>query len=495
MLSRITGLGRDISMAAAFGGAPAVAAFFVAFRFAHLFRRLLGEGAFQAAFIPHFERLRGEDPAKAKHFYRDLWFALTLALFLIVLTGEGIIYLLLTMTDPSPSTREILLLTGKMLPSLIFVCSFGLNMGLLQCENHYFLSGIAPAAMNVVCIGATFLLWDTPTPVAMQQLALFVVMGLGLQWSLTLPTTLKYLRGNRPVRLTSPEIMSMIKAMGLSAIGVGAAQINSALDAVFARLADPSGPVYLWYSIRMQQLPLALFGLSMMGALLPSISRRIKAQDREGAAELFTFSFRKSFAVMVICTGGIFAFGLQGIDMLFGHRDFSALDSIATSLCLEAYGLGLIPMALAFLLAAVFYAHGDYVRPMQGALLAFASNLALNSFFIFALGWGAVSIALATSLSALAQACYLSYEAHKRYPAAWLKGCGTYSLKCVCTVLLALCLNKYLIAPSSLHAPLSEQIVNFLIPASLYVASCAIFAWLLRSEDVLKVLSTPRSNP
>src|SRR5262245_17749893 len=91
MLSRVSGLARDVAMASAFGTHEAVGAFLVAFRFAHLFRRMLGEGALQAAFIPHFEQLRQEDPVRGATFFRDLSIGLTTVLVLLVLVSMSVL--------------------------------------------------------------------------------------------------------------------------------------------------------------------------------------------------------------------------------------------------------------------------------------------------------------------------------------------------------------------------------------------------------------------
>ncbi len=118
LISRFTGLFRDVAMAFAFGTHGSIAALMVAFRFAHLFRRLLGEGALQMAFVPQFETLRKEDPNRALKFFRDLSVALSLALLIIITIAIGLLSATYLYSDFSQGTKEIILLTAILMPSL-----------------------------------------------------------------------------------------------------------------------------------------------------------------------------------------------------------------------------------------------------------------------------------------------------------------------------------------------------------------------------------------
>ncbi len=127
LLSRVSGMLRDMSMAYAFGMQPAIAAFMLAFRLSHLFRRLFGEGALQSAFIPEFEALRHKDSQSAFTFFRDLAFGLTLfltVLITILCLGLGAALQWIVLSDDN---YEVIFLTLLMLPSLLFICLFGIN--------------------------------------------------------------------------------------------------------------------------------------------------------------------------------------------------------------------------------------------------------------------------------------------------------------------------------------------------------------------------------
>jgi putative peptidoglycan lipid II flippase len=405
MLSRVTGLGRDIALAFAFGTDSALAAFLVAFRFAHLLRRLLGEGAFQTAFIPSFEELRKNDPEKGKHFFFDLYAALTLVLLFVVTVGIGLCSFLLYTDSLSPGNAEIVWLSLLMFPSLFFICLFGLNASVLQCERYYFLPAAAPVAFNIFWIIGALLLKGLPTKLAMSWLAAFINVACLSQWLITLPATWKIVKPHsiEHLRRLSPfsrDICRFCRPLLLGMLGVAAGQINSALDAVFARWASEEGPAYLWYAIRFQQLPLALIGIAFAGALLPALSRTIQSGNFERYHQLLTSTLRNCMLFMLPITVGIFLFGGFAIKLVYGHGDFSSDSINETTYCLWAYGIGLIPMGAVLVLAPGYYARKDYWTTTMASLASMTANIALNSWFVVGLGWGAASVALATSLSA-----------------------------------------------------------------------------------------------
>lgn len=436
LLSRFTGLGRDVALAFAFGADSALAAFLVAFRFAHLLRRLLGEGAFQTAFIPAFEGLRHESSQRAARFFVDLYGALTLLLITIIgfcLAGGS---LLLWYGDVNQANAEIISLTLLMLPSLLFICLFGLNASLLQCEKYYFLPAFAPTAFNLFWILGALSLKGLSAEAAMPKLALFINAACFSQWIVTAPTTWRLVKNlgiNDLWRHLHPMAKDLSKLSGplvLGMLGVGASQINNAMDAVFARYASLEGPAYLWYAIRIQQLPLGLIGIALSGALLPALSRAIKSDDSNAISHsdkpvletqplknfrhLLNSTLKNCFLLMIPMTIGMFIFGKIGIQVIYGHGDFSSADVTSTTYCLWGYALGLIPMALVLILAPGFYAQKNYSIPMKASVASMIFNVALNAWFVFGLNWGPASVAIATSLSAWLNYFWLAIAMRKQ---------------------------------------------------------------------------------
>lgn len=408
VLSRISGLVRDMSMAWAFGSDPSVAALMVSFRFTNLLRRILGEGALQNAFVPHFEYLRAKSSSEAKLFFKDLSMSLAFSLLLITLFVETCLYASMSFLRVSQETYDILYLTALMFPAVVFICHFGLNASLLQCERKYFTVGIAPFAFNITWIVAVIFLKDFSVTEAVPFLAYCVVLACFFQYLLTVPYTMSVLRPIpwRKGRLFSQEVRVLFKPLSLGLIGVGASQLNSALDALFARYADLSGPAYLWYSIRLQQLPLALFGLALTQALLPPLSRAIQSKDEESYVKFLAAAIRTSVTFMLPVTWATILLGDSSVVLLYGRGGFSEVAAEQTTYCLWAYIVALLPTVLVSLFASASYARGDYHKPTQAAVSAVILNIALNAWMVFGLGLGAVSVALATSLSAFLN-CWL----------------------------------------------------------------------------------------
>jgi len=233
------------------------------------------------------------------------------------------------------------------------------------------------------------------------------------QWAITAPIVWKELRSSlsrwelfRP-KVFSSQLKLLFAPLLLGMIGVASMQINSAVDVIFARYASPEGPAYLWYAIRLQQLPLALFGIALSSALLPSLSRAVARAETEKFDSLLSFSMKRCVSLIFPCAIGIFVLGAASINLLFGRGGFGAASTHQTTLCLWGYGIGLLPAAFIQILAPAFYAQKEYYTPMWGFSASSLFNILLNGLFVFGLGFGAASVALSTSLSTWLNALYL----------------------------------------------------------------------------------------
>jgi len=406
MLSRISGMLRDMVMAFAFGTGASVASFMVAYRLSHTCRRLFGEGAMQSALIPHFECLRQKDPPRAFAFFRDLTASVALFLIALLILASLTLGCLLAMGALSPDYHEIAYLTLLMLPSLFFICLFGLNASLLQCQKSFFTSAAAPIAFNGVWIFVVLATLFAGVRHPLSYLAIGVIGACLIQWLLTLPKTLQALNGGlkgpfwKGVHPFSKDVRSMASPFLLGLTGVGAAQVNAVIDTLFAKFAQPEGPAFLWYAMRLQQLPLALFSTALASALLPPMTRAIHSQDEERYFQFLDEAVKKTLLLMIPITWALFAMGDICVNLLFGYGDFKDQSVWETTRCLWAYGAGLLPTALVSLLAPACYARGHYRLPAMASFCNMALNFFLNIFFIMGLGWGAVSVAAATSVSA-----------------------------------------------------------------------------------------------
>lgn len=315
--------------------------------------------------------------------------------------------------------EEIVQLTLIMMPSLFFICLYGINSSLLQCEKNYFYSSAAPIAFNLIWIVGVMCSSHLPMEEAVVRLSFFVILASFGQWAVTLPKTLSSLKNLevkgffKGTKLFSKDVLRLCIPLVLGVIGVAASQINNAMDAVFARWADDEGPAFLWYAIRLQQLPLALFGVALSSALLPPLSRAIKAKDKEQSEKFLNFSSLRTIQAMLPITFCLLIMGDGCINLVYGHGDFTANSIAGTTLCLWGYTLGLIPMALVLSLAPAYYASGDYKTPSKASVGSMAVNLSLNAMLVGVFDAGAASVAVATSISAWINVFWLGYFFHK----------------------------------------------------------------------------------
>ncbi len=418
MLSRLSGMVRDMAMAWAFGIGADVAALLVAFRLSHLLRRVLGEGAMQTALVPHFEQLRHEDSKRkdnkrASQFFIDLIASLSLLTFVIILAIMGLLYPLYSFEILSAGNKEIAYLAFLMMPSLLFICLFGLNASLLQCEKKFFIPSMAPVVFNCIWIIGVMYAYSNQNNTPMTTLALFITLACFSQWAFTLPVvykTLKSLNGNvipKKFTLFSCDVLRLKTPLALGIVGVAASQVNNALDALFARWASDEGPAILWYAIRLQQLPLALFGIALAGALLPPLSRAAKAKDIPLFSQFLSFAITKTFALMLPITALLFLLGDKAVALIYGHGTFSDFSIATTTQALWGYSLGLTPMAMVLILAPACYAQGNYKTPSLAATCSVAINIGLNFVMVQGLHLGGASIAVATSVCALVNCVWL----------------------------------------------------------------------------------------
>lgn len=497
MLSRVSGLLRDMAMAFCFGTSPALAAFLLSYRFVYLIRRLFGEGLLHQGFIPHFETKRREDPKKGALFFRDLFFSLAVLLGgLIALAEISLLFV----------EGETAKLAMWMLPGVFFICLFGLSTGLLQSERSFFLPSVSPVAFNVVWILGVIGLKALPIGQAVMGLSIVLSVAFFAQWAMTVPKIWAFLRRSLSVKelfygnLFSKEIKALVRPILLSMIGVASVQVNSAIDGVFARFADLEGPAYLWYAIRIQQLPLALFGIALSSALLPSLSRAVEEGAMERFHSLFSFAKRRIFLFIFPCVVAIFVLGFASVNLLFGRGDFGPNSVTQTTLCLWCYGIGLLPSAFVQIQAQGFYAKKDYWTPAIGFLSASLLNIGLNALLVFYFELGAASIALATSFSAIFNTLYLSRKLGQKSDFQPMIKVGICSLLSGAAVLFigyffigdpTMLLGK---GGVSFPNALAGQLFHLGMQTGIYFLLFFAFCWLAKVDEVMQLFRA-RNRP
>ena len=482
-LSRVFGLLRDLLTAFFFGASPYIASFMVAYRLSNLFRRLLGESSLNASFIPHYEHLRVEDKKKSSRFYRDVFASIMVVITFIVIVVEIILFLISNYVV----NKEVLYLTQIMLPGLLFICLYAVNSAVLQCHKKHFLAAIAPLFFNLVWVFAVLNFNKLGDKVFVYVLSVFVVFAFLLQYLTTFNSSYEILKENldsneilKPT-LFSRDIRNILKPILYSIIGIGAVQINSALDSVFALFINKSAPAYLWYSMRLYQVPIAFFGIAIASALLPPLTRAFKLDDIENFKSFFNLAFKKCFSLMFFSTVAILILAPSMINLIYGRGEFKVDSIINTMYSLYGYGSGLIFASFIMIISAAFYAKKQYFPPMFSSIMTVVINMVLNYIFVFVFKFHVSSIAFSTSISAFFNFLFLYYFLNKNIKNIFEKGILLTFVKIAFSSVFSACitvvLGVYINEPSILFLLRRSNILpnNFLIQLYSFISMLSIY--------------------
>jgi len=490
MLSRILGFIRDVILARIIGAGVLADAFFVAFKIPNFFRRMFAEGTLTVALVPVLadERQKG---GEAEHDYLNALATLLLSV-LLLFTVAGIIFmpwLLLAFApgfhDEPDRWSHALHLARWMFPYLLLISLSAMAWAVLNAHKKFSLAAASPALLNVAIIFAAVVLapsFDNPA----EALAIGVVLGGLLQLSIQFPALNRI--GWMPklsFRFNHPAIRQTLKLFGPALLGVAAVQVNILVGTILATLLPTGAVSFLYYADRIVQLPLALFGIAMGTALLPTLSEHL-ANRREEAAKA---DLRNGLAWLTWITlpavFGIFLLAEPIIATLFEHGKFSHAATVATAQALQAYGVGLIAFCWVRVLSTACYAGKDAKSPMNFAVIGVAANIVLAIFLMQPLAH--IGLALATSLAAFVNVGLLFYHVRKTQGAIFDRS----SLMRIFRALLA-CLPMILFLatlPLLWAFPAGSKVMQAVWLAVAVVGGVAVFfgaAFLLGEKALLK---------
>jgi putative peptidoglycan lipid II flippase len=403
-LSKVSGLIRDVTMAFLFGADAMLAAFIVAYRMANLLRRLFGEGALVAGFIPHFESLKVESEKKAFEFFQSVSTSMLMILVTITALFESAVWIVHRFFSISKDILFILDMTAIMFPSIIFICLYGVYSGVLQSYKKFFQTSIAPVVFNFTWVVVMIFSKQLEKKSAMILLSIGVLLGFILQFLFTAwqVKTIKVegLEGKWRFGIHS-NLKPLFASLLAGVIGVGATQINNACDVIFARMASLEGPAHLTYGIRIQQLPLSIFVIALSSVILPQLSRLVKLQENDEFIKTLQTALHRTFFILVPITFMCYLIGGAFVNAIYGRGGFDQHATVQTTYCLFAYASGLLPMGFVILLAPAFYAQKNYQVTTIASCISVLVNLFLNWFFVTKMHLGCQSIAYATSVASL----------------------------------------------------------------------------------------------
>ncbi|MGI3776318.1 MAG: murein biosynthesis integral membrane protein MurJ [Janthinobacterium lividum] len=418
MVSRMLGLVRDQLIAAFMGAGPVADAFFVALRLPNLFRRLFGEGAFNAAFIPVFSGLlTAEGPDVARRFAEQAMAVLAFWLLLLTIAGEvfmpQVMHVLASGYARDPAKFALTVELSRItFPYLVLICLAALVAGVLNGLDRFAAASGAYVLFNVVGIASIFALAPfTPT------------MGHALAWGVTLSGVAQLavllwaarragmaLHPPRP-RLT-PQMRLLMRRMVPGLVAGGVTQLNLVVDGWVSTML-PAGTVsLLYYADRVNQLPLGVLGAAVGTALLPVLSRQVLAGDARAAADTQNRAIEYALVLTLPAAAALIATAGPVMAALFGRGAFSVADTQLSAQSLAAYATGLPAFVLVKVLAPAFFARGDTATPVRIGMACLGLNLVLNLALMRPLQH--VGPPLATSIAASANLLALGFVLRRR---------------------------------------------------------------------------------
>jgi putative peptidoglycan lipid II flippase len=403
LLSRILGFARDALIAWYFGAGFSSDAFLAAFRVPNLFRRLVGEGTLNSAFVPLLAeaRWKGGDAEAGALFgaaVRRIALLLLAACAAGMLAAPWIVRLLAPGFSPAKLDLT-LVLVRLMLPYLAVGGAAALFMGALNVYGSFAVPALAPALLNVAMIAslagiAPFL--DRPVI----ALAVGLLIGGAAQLGLQAPLLRRYgLHPWRSARGGHPALGRMVRFMLPAVLGGAAYHLNVLAGTMLASLLPEGSVSYLYYADRLVEFPLGVAAMAVATAILPNLSRDAATGDLRALRATFEQAFRLVSCVTIPAAVGLILLGEPIVGLLFARGEFSAADARLTVQALSYYALGLWAFAAVRIVVAAFFALQDSKTPVRAALLAVAANLLLGVALMRPLAHG--GMALATSLAAL----------------------------------------------------------------------------------------------
>ncbi len=410
MTSRVLGLLRDIVIAAFVGASANADAFFVAFKIPNFLRRLFAEGAFSQAFVPVLADYKQEGSVAAVKALVDR-VAGVLGGTLLLITSLTILAAPVVTAIFAPgfvSQPEKFQLTSELIritfPYLLLISMTGFCGAILNSYGRFAVPAFTPVFLNLSLIFAATVAspwFDEPVFALAWGVFLAGIIQLLFQW----PSLYRLELVPRPIWDTKDEgVRRILKLMVPALFGVSVSQINLLLDTVLASFLPTGSVSWLYYSDRLAELPLGVFGIAIATVILPNLSAH-RAAAREGHFSLtLDWAMRSVLLIGVPAAVALIVLAKPILITLFQYGALTPSDVDMASLSMRAYSLGLIAFMLVKVLAPGFYARKDTATPVKIGIVAMVANMVMNLLFVLPLMYywniGHLGLALATSIAA-----------------------------------------------------------------------------------------------
>ena len=395
LVSRVTGLARDLIMASMFGANALTDAFNVAFRIPNLFRRLFAEGAFSQAFVPVLAAARtqhGEDATRQliSHVATVLAWALLVTCIAGVLGAPALVWLLASgLRQSGEGFDAAVVMTRWMFPYIGFMSMVALSAGVLNTWKRFAVPAATPVLLNFSMIGAAW--WGAPLLAVrgiepIYAMAGGVMLGGVLQLAVQVPALLRL--GLLPrigvsvaalrAAWADADVRRILRLMAPALLGVGVAQISLMVNTQIASYLAPGSVTWLFYADRLMEFPTSLLGVALGVVLTPQLSAARAAGDAAQYSAMLDWGLRIVVLLAVPCAVALLAFAQPLVATLFHYGALQDSDVRQIALALSGYGAGLIGLVAIKVLAPGYYASQDIRTPVKVAIVVLLISQLLN---------------------------------------------------------------------------------------------------------------------
>lgn len=424
-LSRILGLVRDVVVAQIMGAGVAADVFFFANKIPNFLRRLFAEGAFAQAFIPVLTEVKNtRSNEELRQFVAQISGTLGIIVFftaVIAMIGSPVVVAIfgtgwfIDYVNDGPD-KEKFELASQLLkitfPYLFFISLTGLAGAILNTLNRFAVAAFTPVLLNVsIILCAIFLTEQFANPA--YALAWGVFLGGAIQLLFQIPFLLRVKMCVWPTWNWHAPYVKRVRTLMIPALfGVSVSQINLLLDTLLASFLITGSISWLYYSDRLLEFPLGLFGIAIATVILPALSRDHVARDDGAFQSNLDWALRMVSVLGIPAAVALAVLALPLISVLFQRGEFTHGDAIAASYSLTAYAAGLFSFMLVKVLAPAFYARQDIKTPVRFGIMTMVANMVFNLLLIGPLGY--IGLAMATTLSATMNAVLLAVELYRQ---------------------------------------------------------------------------------
>ncbi|WP_377191243.1 murein biosynthesis integral membrane protein MurJ [Ruegeria meonggei] len=395
LASRILGFLREILLTAYIGPGPVMDAFVAAFRLPNMFRRFFAEGAFNAAFVPMFsKRLEGEENAEG--FAQDAFNLLAVAV--LGLVGLAMVFMpaLVWATAEGFYGDERFDLAVDysyvVFPYILFMSLAALFSGVLNATGRFAAAAAAPVLLNIFACTALIAGAVSGGEVIRWLITVIPLAGIAQLALVWIATERAGIRIRPGLPKLNPEMRHMVRIAVPAALAMGVTQINLVVGQLVASKTEKAVS-WLFAADRLYQLPLGVVGIAVGIVLLPDLSRRLRAGDKDGARNAFSRAGEFTLLLTIPSTVAFVVLPLPMVSVLFERGQFSAEDTAATAMAVAIYGVGLPAFMLQKLLQPLFFAREDTRSPFHYAVVAMITNAGLAFGLYPIVGWIAPAIA------------------------------------------------------------------------------------------------------